>query len=136
MGRSSPCWPHIMNQFVRWHEKEPPFIGEVHLLLAAHITGLPGTLPKFPAAHTFKGKKMIGGDMRRSGFRDRRFVYAEIRNLGHLPETQLIIHATRPEHPSGRVVRMSKETVKRLRKVSAWRRGFILLGLYFDRPEA
>jgi hypothetical protein len=74
-------------------------------------------------------------DMRKSEFRNRQFVYAEIVNKGFFPDTKLIAHGTKPEQAEGRVVKMHKETVKRLRSMNPWRRGLILMTLYHDRPE-
>lgn len=75
------------------------------------------------------------GDMRKSEFRGRRFIYGEIINNGFLPETNLILHGKRPVNPEGRVVRMHKETVWKLKRINAWKRGLILMGLYHDRPS-
>ena len=78
----------------------------------------------------------IIGDMRKAEFRDRTYVYAEIINYGFLPETRLLLHAERPEEAEGRVVKMHKETIKRLRQFNAWKQGLILMTLYHDRPRA
>ena len=77
----------------------------------------------------------IIGDMRKAEFRDRKFICGEIINYGFLPETRLILHSERPEESEGRVVRISKETVKRLRQLNPWNAGFILMTLYHDRPR-
>ena len=76
------------------------------------------------------------GDMRKSEFRDRKFVYGRIINYGFLPETRLILYAERPEESEGRVEKMHKETVKRLRQFNACKRGLIFMTLYHDRPRA
>jgi hypothetical protein len=73
--------------------------------------------------------------MRTDEFRGRDFIYGEIVNTGFLPATRLILHGRKPESYSGRVVVMHKDTVKRLRHFHAWKRGRILMGLYYDRPE-
>jgi hypothetical protein len=78
---------------------------------------------------------MIRGDMRQPQFRGRQIIYGEIRNTGFLPDTVLVLHAERPTNPQGRVVRIAKDTIKRLRRVNAWKRGRILLTLYGDRPD-
>ena len=78
---------------------------------------------------------MIQGDMRATDFRGKTFIYGEILNRGFLPETDLILHGQKPEQAEGRVVKMSKSTVKRLRRLNAWNRGLILMGLYHNRPE-
>ncbi len=75
------------------------------------------------------------GDMRATEFRGRKFIYGEILNKGFPPDTGLILHGSKPQDPEGRVVRMHKETVQRLRRLNAWKRGLILMTLYHDRPE-
>ena len=75
------------------------------------------------------------GDMRGTEFRNRTFIYGEILNRGFLPETDLILHGQKPEQAEGRVVKMSKSTVRKLKRLNAWNRGLVLMGLYHNRPE-
>jgi hypothetical protein len=73
--------------------------------------------------------------MRQTEFKDRTYIYGEILNRGFIPKTGLILHGIRPQDPEGRVVRMHKSTVQKLRRFDAWKRGLILMTLYHDRPE-
>ncbi len=78
---------------------------------------------------------MIQGDMRAGEFRGRTYIYGEILNKGFLPETGLILHGQKPEQARGRVVKMHRDTVRKLRRMNAWNRGLVLMTLYHDRPE-
>ncbi|MEX0680621.1 MAG: hypothetical protein WD097_04500 [Balneolales bacterium] len=64
--------------------------------------------------------------MRKSEFRDRTYVYGEI-IPDYPPYTRLILHATVPENAKGRVIKLKKETVQKLKQLGAWRQGLILL---------
>lgn len=74
------------------------------------------------------------GDMRKAGFRGKTILIGEIVNVGFAPYTQLILHDRPPQTPKGRLVRIHRRTVQRLRRMNAWRRGLILLMLYNNRP--
>ena len=76
----------------------------------------------------------IVGDLRKSEFRNRHFVYGEIINMGFYPDTKLILHAQKPREAEGHVVKLSKETIKRLRKLDAFHRGLLLMSEFQDRP--
>lgn len=72
----------------------------------------------------------IIGDLRKKEFRGRKTVYADIVNLKHLPEMVMIIHAEIPQNRRGRVIKISKESVKELRKMNPWHLGRTLLDIY------
>ncbi len=75
------------------------------------------------------------GDLRKAGFKNKSILIGEVVNVGYIPYTQLILHEQMPTKPTGRVVRIHRKTVKRLKNMNAWSRGVILLMLYNNRPE-
>lgn len=77
---------------------------------------------------------MIKGNLRQAEFRGKQFIYGEIINHGFLPDTELRLHAKRPENPIGYVVKIHKDTIKKLRRFDAWKVGLILMQIYQDRP--
>ena len=78
---------------------------------------------------------MVRVDLRKKQFKGRKILYGEIINKGFFPSTELIVHARIPDNPQGRVVRIHRDTIQYLRRADPWKRGWILMGLYQDRPE-
>lgn len=77
----------------------------------------------------------ITGDLRKREFRGRSWIYGEIRKGEIIPATELILHPEPPAEREGRVILLHRNTIKKMRRINAWRRGYWLVTIGYDRPD-
>lgn len=77
----------------------------------------------------------ITGDLRKKQFRGKNWIYGEIVKGEIPPLTELILHPEPPKEREGRVIKLHRDTIKRMRRVNAYRRGLWLLIVGHDRPD-
>lgn len=66
------------------------------------------------------------GDLRHKGFRGKKMIWAELVNNGFLPMNHIILHSERPD-TENEVIRIRKGTVKKLRRMNPYKRGFLIV---------
>lgn len=79
----------------------------------------------------------IIGDMRKKGFRGKQYVYGEVVKAEVIPATTLVLHPEPPPRDTrqGRVIKLAKKTVRRLKNRNAWVQGMWMVTTGYNRRE-